>query len=232
MNISRLILTLTFLLIALAATEVQARKKKVPPPDTTHDGLVRVEKAKADLVYVLPGADLSGYDKVNLLEAYIAFHKDWQSYYNSTAGLMDHITDRDMEKMIERGKELFSHAFTDMLEKNGYPVVKEIGDDVLLVRPAVINVEVSVPDPDRIKGMGGGGIYTESAGSATLFIELYDSVSQQILARAFDSPPPDMAWRIPRDYSSNAMDARRIFGNWAKLLVKALDRAKAAKVED
>ena len=92
-----------------------------------------------------------------------------------------------MEKMIKRGKELFSHAFTDTLEKKGYPVVNEIGDDVLLVRPAVINIEVAVPDPDRTKGMGRGGIYTEGAGAATFFVELYDSVSQQILARGFEN---------------------------------------------
>jgi hypothetical protein len=218
--------------LVLSASPAMAAKK-AEPPETSFDGLVRVQKSKADLVYLLPGADLSPYTEILLLEPFVAFHKDWQDYHNSNAGPFDRISDKDMEKMIKGIKELFTESFTETLEKKGFPVVQEVGKTVLIVRPAVINVQVAVPDPDRMKGMGRGGVYTENAGAMTFFVELYDSVSQQILARAIDYESDiDEGWRIPRDYSSNRRAADNTFSYWAKMLANGLDRAKEAASTD
>jgi len=227
MKITTRHLSLAIAATAILLTSSDLSAKKVPLPETTHDGLERVEKAKSDVVYLLPGAKFSQYTEVILLEPHMAFHKEWQSWYNSSSNMMDRISDKDMEKMLKRGKEAFIDTFSKTLEKKGYPVVKTPGDSVLLLRPAVINIEATVPDPDRMKGMGRGGIYAESAGSMTFVLELYDSVSGQILLRAVDQERDiDEGWRIPRDYSSNNRAARMTFDLWAKRLAKGLDNAK------
>jgi len=209
------------------STNLAVAKKEAPPPDTTHDGLVRVESPKSDLVYLLPDVDLSPYTEFLLMEPYVAFNKDWVDYYNGSAGPFDRLSDKDLEKMISRIKEQFAKAFTKALEKKGFPVVKEPARSALIVRPAVINIQVSVPDPDRTKGMGRGGVYAEDAGTMSFYVELYDSVSQQILARAIDTETEiNYGWRIPRDYSTNRMAADSTFQLWAKRLANGLENAK------
>ena len=199
------------------------------PPETTHDGLVLIPDSKADIAYKLPEADLSGYNKVVILEPLIAFRKDWQrdqNRNNRTAG--SSVSEKDMERMINRGKDLFEQAFTDVLEDGGYPVVSEAGEDVLLVRPAIINLDVAAPD---LNTAGRSRTYVASAIAATVYIELYDSITSQIIARASDS-------RVARDNSSswsmsmggssieNRQLANRTFKYWAGLLKDALDVAR------
>jgi hypothetical protein len=203
---------------------------RVKAPDTTPEGLVRVKKSKADLVYVLPTADMTQYTEIMLMDPYVAFNKDWQSYYNNNAGFNDQISDDDMQKMIGDIKSEFMKVFPKELEKQGFTVVTAAAKSVLIVRPAIVNVQVSVPDPDKTKGMGFSDIHTEDAGAMTFYVELYDSVSQQILARAYDAQN-DIAegWMIPRDYMSNKAALDNTVTFWAKMLAKGITKAKTVK---
>ncbi len=94
------------LALIFCQSDAFAKRPKLPDlPDITHDGLVRVEDPNsADAVYLLPGADLSGYEKIILLEPQISFKKYWKRDINRGRG--NRINDRDIEKMIARGKDL------------------------------------------------------------------------------------------------------------------------------
>ena len=222
-NLNVLAKTLLVLVCVVSVNTVSAKKSK--PPETSHDGLVLVKKSKVDIAYALPGADLSGYSKVMLLKPHIAFIKNWQRDQNRSTHT-GRVSDKDMQRMISRGKDLFGHVFFDVLEENGYPVVSEAGADVLLVRPAIINLDVAAPD---IRTAGRSTTYSASAGQATLYVELYDSVTGQILARATDRKVDrnnDIRWTMSRSSVSNQADATRALKYWAELLVKALDNAK------
>lgn len=218
------------MLVLFCFFAVNIASAKDDPPETTLDGLVLVKKSKVDLAYALPGADLSVYSKVMILEPHIAFRKNWQRDQNRTRGT-GRVRDKDMERMISRGKDLFEHVFIDVLEENGYPVVSAAGADVLLVRPAIIDLDVTAPD---IQTAGRTTTYSASAGEATLFVELYDSVSLQILARATDRKADrntSLRWTMSRSSVSNKADASRALKHWAGLLVKALDNAKETGVD-
>jgi hypothetical protein len=202
-----------------------------PPnlPEVTADGLVRVKDAGADAVYVRTEAQLGGYTKVALVEPTIAFRKDWLSNVNSSRR-MDRITDQDMQKMIATGKKMLVEEFTKELTKGGYQVVTEVGANVLAVRIAIMNLDVYAPDPSNMAGAW-TKIYTDGSGEATLGLELYDSVTGQLLLRAYDHKSDSnggYSWRIPRTQNSNLLDARWAFQDWAEMLVKGLNRAKAA----
>ena len=200
------------------------------PPETTHDGLVLIPDSKADIAYKLPEADLSGYNKVVILEPLIAFRKDWQKDQNrNTRSSGGRVGDGDMERMISRGKGLFIDAFTDVLEDGGYEVVSGAGEDVLLVRPAIINLDVAAPD---LNTAGRNRTYVASAIAATIYVELFDSVTSQIIARASDSRVArsnSSSWSMNMGGSSieNRQLASRTIKYWAGLLKDALDEARA-----
>jgi hypothetical protein len=215
--------------LVAAPTDAFAKKKH---PDVTFDGLERVKKSRADLVYVLPEADLSGYNRVIVLEPEISFRKGWQSDVNS-ARSMRRVSNKDMERMIQGGKEIFADEFTKVLKKKGYDIAEEPDDDVLLVRPAIVDLDVKAPDPNNINSMY-AKTYTDGAGQATMVLELYDSVTKQVLVRAIDTKSDygdSFSWRMPRSQTTNIMDARDAFAGWASMLAKGLDNAKKGKAE-
>ncbi len=226
MNPSRLLLSL--LLASLSLTTLPSGAAgKTKFPATSFDGLVLAEKSRADALYLAPGAKIPPYSAVILQKAHVAFHEDWQEWYNRQAPLYDQITSEDMTRMIAGATELFMTAFAKELEKRGYPVVEEPGDGVVLIRPAIVNIQVTVPDPDGTKRLGGSNIHAGSAGSMTFFVELYDSVSGRILARAIDVQDEiNEGWAIPRNYSTNKNAARRTFEYWADRLAEGLDEVK------
>jgi hypothetical protein len=217
--------------VLLAPLGAFAKKKEMP--EISEDGLHKVQKPKdVDAAYTRPGVDFSVYNTVKVLEPYIAFRKDWKDNQNSSRPT-NKISNRDMEKMVSTGKELFAKEFKKVLEKEGYPVVDEIASDTLIVRPAIINLDVYAPDPNNMNGIW-NKVYTDGAGQATLYVELFDGPSSQILAKAFDHKDGSMgpsSWRMPRTRSSNTNDARNAMNDWAHALVNGLERAKEQKAE-
>ncbi len=107
------------------------------------------------------------------------------------------------------------------LDKKGdYHLVDEPAADVLLIRPAIIDLVVTAPDtmsPDE-------ATFAASAGSETLYVELYDSVSSEILVRAIDRRS-DQGYGVAQMSSrvSNAAAERRMVKYWADALRKQLN---------
>jgi hypothetical protein len=117
----------------------------------------------------------------------------------------------------------FRKIFVEELQdKGGYQVVETGGDDVLVIRPAIINLDVAAPDT-----MSAGRSYTlsQSAGEMTLYLEVYDSVTGQLLAKAIDRrSDPGMGGTIQwRNGVTNKADADRMLRRWAKALRERLD---------
>jgi hypothetical protein len=209
---------LSLALVTTSASAAGTSAKRVP--DVTHDGLELVQGSAMERTWVKPGEDFSQYDQVGLLDCFVAFKKNWQ---------MDHPQMRtyDMDRIKKALAEEFHKIFSAELEKNGYPIATSPARNVLLVRPAIINLDVNAPDTnsdvDEIT-------YTASAGSMTLYVEFYDSVSNEILARALD----ERAANNPGGFDessivTNTADARSLLEHWADLLVKKLDEVHGKK---
>jgi hypothetical protein len=118
----------------------------------------------------------------------------------------------------------FKEEFTKVLEKGGYKVVTETAPHVLILRPAIINLDVSAPATNRSTGMS--RTYTASAGSMTLYLELYDAETSAKIAEVVDSRSAgnNVTFQISNSVT-NKSEADRLLKNWASLLVKALDEA-------
>ncbi len=217
-GIAAVVLSLALLLSAPQGAFAQEQE----PPQETHDGLTLVADRKVATAYVDSDADFSVYDKIMILDCYVAFKKDWQRDRKRSGSLIN-ISSSDMEKIKTDAAGLFREVFTEKLGMDGgYEIVEAAGDDVLLVRPAIIDLDISAPDTMQA---GRSRTYTTSAGAATIYIELYDSVTGDILARAADRKAARSmgGFMSYTDRVTNRADARRMLGTWAELLRDRLD---------
>jgi len=206
-------------LAGLVALPVQAQEAGAE----SFDGLELKAKSRADQVWVLPEADFSGYQRFMIAEPVVAFARDWER--NMKRGGTTRVRPADMERIQTGMAEIFLEVFTQELEKAGYAVVEEPGDDVLLLRPAIVDLWVTAPD---VASPGRSRTYVTSAGSARLYVELYDSVTGDILARAVDfkraRERSQFQWSTP---ASNRQEALDIVRRWAKMLVEASDEVRS-----
>ncbi len=216
--IAAVVISLALLLSAPQGAFAQEQE----PPQETHDGLTLVPDRKVATAYVDSDADFSAYDKIMILDCFVAFKKDWRRDHKRSGSLIN-ISSSDMEKIKTDVAGLFREVFTEKLGGDGgYEIVEAAGDDVLLVRPAIIDLDITAPDTRQA---GRSRTYTSSAGTATIYIELYDSVTGDILARAADRKAArSVGGHLTfTNRVTNRADARRLLGSWAELLRDRLD---------
>lgn len=218
----RLLLTTAFIIAAISGP-LWAWESY---PDHTADGLDRIESSKVDAVYWKEGAGLAAYDRVRIDEVEVSFRKNWLRDQNrDRRGVSDRVTAEDMERIRAALAEAFREQFTKELEKGGYEVVDENGPDVLLLQPAIVDLDVTAPNV----GMRQPGLtrtYTTSAGEMTLNLDLRDSATNALIGRAIDHRKDQAPAGI--HYTSqitNRADAERILRSWASTLREALDDA-------
>jgi hypothetical protein len=188
-------------------------------PATSPEGLVLRPGKAARVVYVRPGVDFGQYKRFAILECPVAFRKDWQRDQASSGR---RVTQKEMDEIRAGLSAEFRRIFTDELQnKGGYQVVTTGGEDVLVLRPAIIDLDVTAPDTLE---PGRNFTLSESAGAMTLYLEIYDSVTNQILARAIDRETSRGMGRIQwQNRVTNKNEADRILRRWASALREQLD---------
>jgi hypothetical protein len=96
----------------------------------------------------------------------------------------------------------------------------------MIIRPAIVDLNITSPDTPRC---GTTRNITESAGDMTLYLELRDSITGDVLAKALDfqfdrsNITPHMM-----DRTRNDRAARQLLTNWAQVLVKGLSETQVA----
>lgn len=214
------------LIISLLAPTGAVWAKTQELPQVTEDGLHRVPDSKMAIVYAEPGADLAQYKRVKLLDAYVAFKKNWARTQRSRSANPLSVTSKDMERIKNSLAVGFHDVFKKTLEDGGYEVVDEAAEDVLLVRPAIINLDVTAPDTPHA---GRSTTYTSSAGEMTLYIELFDSVTGDLIAKALDRRVDNASrsgFYTWTNSVTNKSAGDRILKGWAAILLDALNEAR------
>ncbi len=207
----------------LMATPALAKKDL---PAINEDGMELVKDTRMSTIYADPGADLSAYKKIILMDASVAFKKNWQRNQNRDSRYSAAFTvkDSDVARIKEDMATLFREAFTKELVKGGYVLVDEPGEDVLKVKPEIVDLDVVAPD---IQSASRNRSYSESAGEMTLVLELYDSQTNDLIVKAKDRKRDlqagYMEWRTS---VSNRATALRMMNAWAKTFREALDDAR------
>jgi len=193
------------------------------PPEVTVDGLHLVKDTKMALVYAKPDVDLSQYNRIYLTEPQIAFRKDWIKTQNRIPN--QRVTNDDMQRIKTDLAALFMEVFRQELQNNGgYVLVDGIADDVLIVHPAISDLDVFAPDTP---GTAGTRSAIPSAGTMTLYMELFDSVTGDLIVKAMDNKYDRTRTHIQaRNRVRNEAAAKAMLGEWATLLRLALDEAR------
>lgn len=205
--------------IGVAAPPVFAAK-----PPANWDGLALFPSKRFDAVYLMPGVDFRVYTKVMLDPTEVAFRKNWIRDYNNNAMTLDgRISDSEATKILNAARTGFEEVFTKAYTDAGYQVVTQPGADVLRLRTAVANLDISAPDQMTAARTRS---YSEDAGSATVVLEARDSLSGALLGRAVDSRTAGDNGTYIRNRVTNRSDFENMFSSWARISVDGIKLLK------
>lgn len=100
-------------------------------------------------------------------------------------------------------------------------LVNEPGPEVLLIRGALLDVISYIP-PEPVGGRV--NVYLSQVGEATLVLELRDSITEAIMARAVDRRAAEGMTRLTESNRvSNVTEVKRLARHWGRLLQTRLD---------
>lgn len=202
----------------------QTTSKGLEPLDelANEEGLVRVESKAVDVLYTRPEATLAGYSKLLLRPIEVQFAKNWDP--EKGASVLYDMSNVDREQIKRDLADAFAEVFTRDMQKGGYPIVSEPAPDVLEMQAAIANLYITAPDPSRTAGRS--KVYTTDAGEMTLIMQLHDSITGQILARAIDRRAATHEFWNWTTSASNTADAKRIISSWSTSLRQAFDASR------
>jgi hypothetical protein len=200
------------------------------PPQETHDGLVLQADTRFSEVYRKPGADLTGFEAYGLLPCDVAFKANWMRDQNrDRASLNSRVTQKDVDRIKDNLSAQCDTHFRAALEEDpAYKLLDSFdeGEAVLVLHPAIIDLDISAPD---VSSAGRSRSYTTSSGEMTLYLEILDGTTGEILVRAVDRRKNMDTGRMQWTNSvTNKSDADRALRRWADQLRKGLDEVSGS----
>lgn len=220
-NLLRPALALSTVFLAVGCTTGPPTIDMSEGADVTFDGLREVRNSSADAAWAAPGMDLSGYTKIKLDGAGIEYRPGGESGRTMRArsgGGPYEVTEQQKERLQALVQEVFRE---ELSRSDKYTIVDEVGPDVLLVRGAILDVVSYVPRD----AMGRVDIYLSTVGEATLVVELRDSITNAILARAIDrrAAENNSTFVMESNRATNTAEIRRVVRRWAQSLREGLE---------
>ena len=191
-----------------------------------------VEKDRNGATYAQPGVDWSAYDKILIEDATVAFRKNWQRDQNrGRRALSERVSTSDMERIKSDLAALFDEVFAEEMAAGGrWEIVDAAGPDVLRIKPEIVDLDVYAPD---VQSSSYTRSYTDSSGSMTLKLGLFDSETGDLLAATSDRrQSPYRGYMQWTTSVSNKGDARRIVQQWARDLDQRLNAATGRESSD
>jgi hypothetical protein len=218
------ILNTTLFLVFCMTFSVSTVAQEKTAPLMTVDGLHLVPDTKVAVVYAKPDVDLSVYNRFHIVEPKVAFEKNWLKDQNRIPN--QYVRVEDMQRIKTELAALFIEVFKQELKGNGgYTLADAPADDVLVILPALVDLDVISPDTPGTRNQRS---LIASVGSMMLYMELLDSVTGdrlvKVMDKKFDRTPvrTGVSNRV-----RNETAAREMLGEWASLLRQGLDEARS-----
>ena len=202
---------------ALAAVDHKAYPQEIPT------GMDKVKSREFDKLYVKPGFQPGDYGKVIIEEPLVAMDDEWE-WKNRTR-----VTQSDLNRVSGNTSEIMLKQFSEKLSgKAGFAVVAAdpsaaapSGQGVLRLKPSMIDVH---PNGAELTRDMDKDTYTRSAGYATLYLDLYDANTGELLMRVIDRDEPKFRQTLQQtNRGTNYRDTELMVSRWAKALRKHLD---------
>lgn len=210
---------------AIANPQSEPTTKRAAANAWSDDGLQQKRVKGLDLVYVRPGAELSGYRRVLINPVSVAFRRDWERHAAIPTG--SRIPTGDTLRIKDDLAQVVHDQVVRELSKSGYALATAPGEDVLEINVRVAELYLNAPD---IQTAAPTHSYTMSFGEMTMIAELRDSTSGATLMRIFDRT-------IGRDLGilrlttrvENASEVGNAASAWARALRRELDLARGIR---
>lgn len=194
-----------------------------PNAAAASDGLEKIRIRNVDSVERRPGVDWASYTAFLMQPVSVSFSRSWSPRDYGRMGL----SAAEVGRMRAALAEIVSAEFAKALPRTGMKPASAAGEGVLAVRADIIDLVVNAPDtmsPDRTRS------YVMSAGEMRLALELSDSVTGTVLARARDrkrgAENDQLVWA---NSVYNRSEAERAVRGWAAQLTKALESARSGQ---
>ncbi len=206
----------------LALGGCQTASQKASPIDSVaiDAGMARVVGSDLDALYLKEDVDFSKYTKLLLRPATISFRKSWTP---ERPGTLVNFSDAEIELIRSDLTKTFNTAFERTLQKgHAYQIASTPASDVLELHVEVIDVFIPAPDLSRYSATRTRS-FTRDGSEMTLLAEIRDSVSGDVIGRAYDMRRASQSATFElANEITNAADARRITTAWANALRTAL----------
>ena len=192
-----------------------------PEAEVTFDGLYPIEGSSANAAWARADFDISQYSKIMLLGVGIEYRPGGVTGKLYRPGSGDdyyEITDQQKAGLRDIVAESF---IRELGASEHFTLVEEAAPDVLLIVGGLLDVVSYVP-PDQA---GGTDIYLSRVAEATLVLEIRDSATNAILARAVDRRAAEDTARGFRQSNRvvNTAQVRRMANAWGRKLRERLD---------
>lgn len=189
--------------------------------ELTWDGLVELPGTRLSRAWIMPDIDIASYTKMRVAGAGIHYRPVAAvSSYKARSG---RVTDYPIsEKERERLQAIALESFTKELAKTKrFELVDSDGPNTVILRGALLDV-VSYMPPEPV---GRSETYVSVFGEATLAVEMLDSMSNTVIARAVSRRAAETPGGQPRRANAvtGTAEVRRLFTSWAIRLRKVLD---------
>lgn len=219
--------TLTFvlaILLSMYAVPVHAARQPYletgPDAEQSVDGLYRVKDSRLDSAWIREGTDLSGYSKLLVRRSGASLRAmNWSGGPAAALrrGKTDSpLTEEDREKLA---RALRDEALAELANGERFQLADQPGEDVLLMVVGLIDVVSHVPP----EGPGSDETVLHSVSEATLVLELRDSVTGAVLARAADRRAAGTLYMRQGKPVTHDSELKRLGGSWGRLLRERLD---------
>ena len=230
LQIKPISLLLSLILLVSGGIAFAAGGENLKRGDVTTDGLTVIKSSRLTETQIKKDVNWSEYTRYKITPAEVSFRKNWKRDYNrNKQSLLTMVTDKDMLRIKETVAKIVYEEFGKALQgKGGLKEVGEPDSNTLLFKPRIINLDVYAPDVQNAPAVSRN--YIKQAGRATLFLEVYDAVSGEILGRWVDTrEDPDRGYFEWANRITNAERVRIIVGNWARRLVEGMDKIESVK---
>lgn len=193
-----------------------------PDAQLSFDGLFPVKGGSFDAAWARNDVDLTKYSKLMLEGVGVEYRPGGESgrtWHARTSAQHFEVTEAQKADF----EALMGEVFREELAKSThFTIVDEPGPDVLLVRGALLDVVSFVP-PDTSMGSR-DRVYLSRVGEATIVLELRDSITEAILARAVDRRAAEASFGASESNRvRNRSEVRRMASAWARMLRTRLD---------
>lgn len=211
---------------AITACSPTPTFKEGPGAEVTYDGLTRVEGSIMDTAWARRDIDLTSYNKVMLDDIRFEY-RPVTGPVGGREGMTSMRRTSDTEFQIgPNTKEVFETEIQDAIfeaigASDRYEITDEPGHDVLVVHAQLLDVVSRVP-PEPVQR---GSVYIDSVGEATLVLEISDSVSNTVFARAIDRRAAERPGQLQKsDRVTNRAEVRRLGQRWGNIVRNGLEQ--------